>query len=84
VGATTSVLGEAGSVVLSLQPNQPGVLHVTVLVMLLLAVLSDEAVRDVVIVLSKQPHHPGVLQVVLVEDAVDRLIVGREPLLFSK
>jgi len=58
----------------SLQPNQPGVLHVDV----------DEVdvdfdvVDPVVVVSSKQPHHPGVLHVsvrvrvlILVEVEVD-------------
>lgn len=79
---------DAVVVVGSLQPNQPGVLHVVVVVDRLLVV---EVVLDVVVVsvvvLSKQPHHPGVSQVdVLVKDIdVDEdlvvVVVISEPLL---
>lgn len=46
-------------VVGSLQPNQPGVLHVDVEVEDVVVVIVD----PLVVVSSKQPHHPGVLQV---------------------
>jgi hypothetical protein len=69
-------------VVGSLQPNQPGVLHVEVV----------EADVDVVVVVpvvlsSRQPHQPGVLQVEvlvvveLVVDVVELVVVISEPLL---
>jgi hypothetical protein len=76
LGAVNSILAEVGSAVLSLQPNQPGVLHVFGFVALVvLVVVADEAVSEVVVVSSKQPHQPGVLHVVVlvvvVEDIVD-------------
>lgn len=53
-------------VVGSLQPNQPGVLHVVVDVLVVLVL-----VAVVVVLSSRQPHQPGVLQVeVLVEVGV--------------
>lgn len=62
--------------VLSLQPNQPGVSQVLVLVETLDVVV---VINFVVVVLSsRQPHHPGVLQVsVLVreEEAVGSAVV---------
>ena len=52
-------------VVLSLQPNQPGVLQVEVDEVLVgvVVIIPDELVAIVVVVLSKQPHQPGVSQV---------------------
>lgn len=47
--------------VLSLQPNQPGVSQVLVLVEALDVVVMIDCV--VVVLSSRQPHHPGVLQV---------------------
>ena len=49
-------------VVLSLHPNQPGVLHVDVDVDCVVGVVVPVA-GPVFVVLSKQPHHPGVWQV---------------------
>ena len=64
-------------VVLSRQPNHPGVLHVDVeLVVVVMLVLV--AVPEVEVVSSKQPHQPGVLQVsvrVLVRVDVDVAVV---------
>lgn len=54
-------------VVGSLQPNQPGVLQVVVLVVGVVVVV-------VVVLSSKQPHHPGVLQVVVVLVVVVELV----------
>jgi hypothetical protein len=48
----------------SLQPNQPGVLHVDVDVVLVVVLLLV-FVAVVVVLSSKQPHHPGVWQVVV-------------------
>lgn len=48
--------------VLSLQPNQPGVLQVLVLVVVVSLVVVV-AVPLSVVDSSRQPHHPGVLQV---------------------
>jgi len=48
-------------VVLSRQPNQPGVLHVDVELVVVVLVLVT--VPDEVVVSSRHPHHPGVLQV---------------------
>lgn len=48
--------------VLSLQPNQPGVSQVLVLVETLDVVVVIDCVV-VVVLSSRQPHHPGVLQV---------------------
>ena len=64
-----------------MHPNQPGVLHVVVV-----AVLVGEVVVVVTIVLSsRQPHHPGVLHVdVLVRDVVvvvEVVVVTSDPLL---
>ena len=48
----------------SLQPNQPGVLHVVVVAVVVVVV--DVVVElDVVVVSSKHPHHPGVWHVVV-------------------
>lgn len=47
----------------SLQPNQPGVLHVEVEDVVVVVVLLVEVCRDVVVVSSRQPHQPGVLQI---------------------
>jgi len=61
-------------VVGSLQPNQPGVLHVDVVVKDVIVVIVD----PLVVVSSKQPHHPGVLQVsvrVRVEVEVEVMMV---------
>ncbi len=81
-GAGIAVGDEAvdGVVVGSLQPNQPGVLQVEVV---LLVEVEDEVVA--VLVLSRQPHHPGVWQVevrVLVVVLVDEEeVVESDPLL---
>lgn len=69
-------------VVLSLQPNQPGVLQVEVDVLVVVVVV----VVPVVVVSSKQPHQPGVLQVsvlvlVLVLDVELEVVVVSVPLL---
>ena len=76
LGVVATVLEEVLVVVVvsSLQPNQPGVLHVEV------DELSDELVDvepEVVVVLSsKQPHQPGVLHVsVLVRVRVLELLL---------
>jgi hypothetical protein len=78
-GAVVSVEVVVGS----LHPNQPGVLHVVVVVVV--DVLEDEVVGVVVVVLSRQPHHPGVLHVVVrVVVELDELVVDvllSEPLL---
>ena len=58
--------------VLSLHPNQPGVLQVDV------DVDSEVVVTSVVVVLSLQPHHPGVSQVavrVRVLEVVELVVV---------
>lgn len=73
-------------VVGSLQPNQPGVLHLVVVV-----VSEVLVVVATVVVLSRQPHQPGVLQVevlVLVVEVVDEevvvlVVVESEPLLLK-
>jgi hypothetical protein len=68
-------------VVLSLHPNQPGVLHVVVVVDVVVE-LVDVLVPVVVVVSSRQPHQPGVLHVsvrvrVLVElDELDEVVVS--------
>jgi hypothetical protein len=62
-------------VILSLHPNQPGVLHVVVVVVDVVVVVVEDGL--VVVVSSKQPHQPGVLQVsvrVLVFVDVDELL----------
>lgn len=72
------MLGSAGEgevtgsvvVVLSLHPNQPGVLHVVVVVVDVVVVVVEAGL--VVVDSSKQPHQPGVLHVsVRVLDLVD-------------
>ena len=53
-------------VVLSLQPNQPGVLHVLVLVSevdVMMGTVDFVVAEAVVEVSSRHPHQPGVLQV---------------------
>jgi len=63
----------------SLQPNQPGVLHVVVVSVLVIVVV--EIVDVVVVDSSRQPHQPGVLQVsvrvseVVLEETVLLLVV---------
>jgi len=63
----------------SLQPNQPGVLHVVVVNVLVIVVV--EVVDVVVVDSSRQPHQPGVLQVsvrvseVVLEETVLLLVV---------
>lgn len=47
-------------VVSSLQPNQPGVLHVEVEVDVVVVVVAVVVAGEVVLVSSRQPHHPGV------------------------
>jgi hypothetical protein len=82
--------GDRGAVVVdvvvvgSLQPNQPGVLQLVVVVVSEVLVFAV-----IVVVLSRQPHHPGVLQVevlVLVEDVVgvEVVVVVESELLLSK
>lgn len=83
-GAALEEVVEVDDVVVvgSLQPNQPGVLHV---VDELEVVLVEVAV--VVVVSSKQPHHPGVLHVsvrVLVAEVVVLLVVVVSVPLLSK
>jgi len=69
----------------SLQPNQPGVLQVEVVVEEVLVVVVD--VGADVVVSSKQPHQPGVLQVSvrvrvdMVELLVVVVVIGSLPLL---
>lgn len=79
VGVTVGAVvmeGVAGVVVLSLQPNQPGVLHVEVVVVgALVAVPLVE-----VVVSSRHPHHPGVLHVsvlvrIFVDDVFDVVVL---------
>lgn len=65
-------------------PNQPGVLHVVVVVVV--EVVLDEVVEVVVVLVvsSRQPHQPGVLQVevlvrvLVVDDFVDEVVVVME------
>jgi hypothetical protein len=63
----------------SLQPNQPGVLQVVVVSVLVIVFV--EVVDVVVVDSSRQPHQPGVLQVsvrvceVVLEETVDLLVV---------
>jgi hypothetical protein len=63
----------------SLQPNQPGVLQVVVVSVLVIVVV--EVVDAVVVDSSRQPHQPGVLQVsvrvceVVLEETVVLLVV---------
>lgn len=69
-------------VVLSLQPNQPGVLQVLVVVVEVLVLV----VVGPLVVVSKHPHHPGVSHVavrvrVLVVDDVVLVVVDSVPLL---
>lgn len=86
VGVGTVVMeGLAGVVVdvLSLQPNQPGVLHDVVVAV---EVVSLVAVPVAVVVSSRHPHHPGVLHVsvlvrVLVDVGFDLVVVVSELLL---
>lgn len=86
VGVGTAVIEGLARVVvdvLSLQPNQPGVLHdVVVAVEVVLLV----AVPVAVVVSSRHPHHPGVLHVsvlvcVLVDVDFDLVVVVSELLL---
>jgi hypothetical protein len=67
VASTVEVV--AAVVVWSLQPNQPGVSHVLVLV---LDIEVDVLGISVVVVSSRHPHHPGVLHVsvLVLEDVV--------------
>jgi hypothetical protein len=71
VGVVVASVGEAVIAVdvLSLQPNQPGVSHVLVLV---LDTKVDVLDISVVVVSSRHPHHPGVLHVsvLVLEDVV--------------
>jgi hypothetical protein len=81
--AVGDVTGGEVVVVMSLQPNHPGVLHVDVDVVV---VEVEVVVRIVVVVSSKQPHHPGVLHVsvrvrVLVDDDEVDVVVISVPLL---
>lgn len=72
VGSLFDVVGAV--VVLSLQPNQPGVSQVLVDV-----VVDVEVLAGVVVVGSLQPHHPGVLHVsvlVLVLVVVGEVVAG--------
>jgi hypothetical protein len=69
--------------VLSLQPNQPGVSHVVVAVVLVVVGVS---VLVAVVVSSKQPHHPGVSQAAVLVCVVfvvveDDEVIGSVPLL---
>lgn len=88
VGVGTAVMeGEARVVVdvLSLQPNQPGVLHVVVVAADVLVLV---AVPVPVVVSSRHPHHPGVLQVsvlvrVFVVDGFAFVVVVVSELLLS-
>jgi hypothetical protein len=61
VGMAWEVLVLLVVVISSLQPNQPGVLHVAVEVVVVVLVVV--VVTEVVVVSSKHPHQPGVLQV---------------------
>jgi hypothetical protein len=80
VGASVVVVADVGS----LHPNQPGVLHVDVVVVVVV-------VSEVVVVSSRQPHQPGVLQVVVlvevnvvVVDVVELVVVVlSDPLLLK-
>jgi hypothetical protein len=56
-------------VVLSLQPNQPGVSHVEVVDVDVEVVVVSSGV--VVVDLSRQPHHPGVSHVVVLVRVLD-------------
>lgn len=79
VGISVEV-GEA-VVVLSLHPNQPGVLQVEVVDVVVTSDVVVVVAGMVVDVLSLHPHHPGVLQVsdlvlVDVENDVDEVVTG--------
>lgn len=62
-------------VVGSLQPNQPGVLQVVVVVVVVEMLVVVVVVDVLVVVLSKQPHHPGVSQVDVLVAEVDVEVV---------
>jgi hypothetical protein len=89
VGVGTAVKEGVARVVVdvgSLQPNQPGVLHVVVVAVVLVLVLV--AVPVSVVVSSRHPHHPGVLHVsvlvrVFVDDGFDFVVVVVSELLLS-
>lgn len=61
VGVGAGVMTE-DEVVLSLHPNQPGELHVVVVVVVVSLKVVD-VIDPVVVVSSRHPHQPGVLQV---------------------
>lgn len=71
VGSDVAAEFGVGVVTLSLQPNQPGVLHV---------VLLDE----VGVVLSLQPNQPGVLHVLVVVVVLELVVVGCPGVVSSK
>jgi len=80
VGARVWLVVVTGAVtfssVLSLQPNQPGVLHVEVVVVVVSVELVVVVVDVVEVLSSRHPHHPGVLQVeVRVADVLLVLLV---------
>jgi hypothetical protein len=88
VGVGTVVMEGMAAVVdvLSLQPNQPGVLHVVVVAVVVLVPVAVPPV--VVVVSSRHPHHPGVLHVsvlvrVFVDDGFDVVVVVVSELLLS-
>lgn len=75
----------AGVLALSLQPNQPGVLHVVLLVVVVKELLLEVVV--VVVVLSLQPNQPGVLHVLVVVVVVvvlELVVVGGPVVVSSK
>jgi len=71
-------------VVLSLQPNQPGVRHVVVVIVVVMVAVE---VAVPVVVSSRHPHHPGVLHVSVrvrvldVDDVEVDDVMGSVPLL---
>lgn len=83
VGSEVAAEVFAGVVALSLQPNQPGVLHVVLLVVVEELLLE---VVVVVVVLSLQPNQPGVLHVLVVVVVVvlELVVVGGPVVVSSK
>ena len=89
LGLTSSLLVVVGS----LQPNQPGVLQVVVVVdaedvvvvIVVVIVVVRVLVPDEVVLSSRQPHHPGVLHVLVrvreLEVVLVLDVVVSEPLL---
>lgn len=66
-----------------LQPNQPGVRHVVLTVVVVRVVVMGV---DIVVVVdsSRQPHHPGVLQVLVLRRLVDVVLLRRVVVVVSE